>query len=394
MNEIDQKVCDAKILLMLFEPVYGIFASFMQWKSFDFSQIPGSSQTMGVRVAPGGIVECLYQPEFVRQLTKQELASVIQHEIEHVVRFHCTRQGNHFPILWNIAADMAINGHRSSPKFGYVDEKGIRHLPIEDQIVWLPEELQNTESTEEIYRKLILESKRNPNNKELYKAMNCQSKFRWDNHTIWDSSDPNTTEAQQAISHIAERASNMAQGNAPASWQETIKQTGESKVRWESILRAVIARFFSGKQTSYGRQNRRNPIFGSRGTRQKPQNTTNIILDTSGSVSSKMLEAFFNEIQKLVSISSINVLQWDYSFQSYETFKKGKINHFFVKGRGGTDMEAPFLWLEKNKKVADLNILFTDGYCNWPSKKNYAVLPVICGNAKGPTWTKSIRITD
>ena len=66
-----------------------------------------------------------------------------------------------------------------------------------------------------------------------------------------------------------------------------------------------------------------------------------------------------------------------------------------IKGRGGTDMAAPFDWLPENRRIADVQILLTDGYCNWPAPGPFPLITGHRGMARGvqgPSWGTVIHI--
>ena len=70
--------------------------------------------TMGVTIIDGQIY-LLYNPEFVDGLIKDQgincLKGVLEHELLHIVYDHLGRAAkyNRIPMVYNLAADMAIN---------------------------------------------------------------------------------------------------------------------------------------------------------------------------------------------------------------------------------------------------------------------------------------------
>ncbi len=90
-----------------------------------------------------------------------------------------------------------------------------------------------------------------------------------------------------------------------------------------------------------------------------------MIVDTSGSIGSKELEQFFGEIEAISSKAKVNVLLWDHAYQGWGGYRRGDWRTFKVNGRGGTDMAKPVQWLMDNKVVADVQVMLTDGVCNY-----------------------------
>ena len=54
--------------------------------------------------------QLLFNPEFIEPLSADELDGLIVHELLHCALLHIPRRGEREPLLWNIAADIHING--------------------------------------------------------------------------------------------------------------------------------------------------------------------------------------------------------------------------------------------------------------------------------------------
>jgi len=158
--EQSQKLMNARCRLMTRHPWYGHIAMSMVWIPSNMPWLPEHSRTMGVRIVNGGEIQCLYYPPFVDSMDLRELFAVIQHEIEHIVRCHCTRAGSRNPEQWNIAVDMTVNGTRNNPRIGYRDASSSEVIvPLQGNIVWIPENWENDQTSEFYYDKLGKEQK-------------------------------------------------------------------------------------------------------------------------------------------------------------------------------------------------------------------------------------------
>ena len=51
-----------------------------------------------------------FNPEFVCSITAKELDGVVIHELLHAALRHSSRRGSRAPMLWNVAADIVVNG--------------------------------------------------------------------------------------------------------------------------------------------------------------------------------------------------------------------------------------------------------------------------------------------
>ena len=150
-GDVTDKIMDARCRVLSTEPFYGTMASMFTWVE-DNHNVP----TMGVCVLPNGQVRCAYNYDFCEEVGNQPagiklLMDIIRHEIEHIVRLHPVRLGPRDPELWNIVADMTINGKHRKPKI-----VGLRRLQeaIGINLVWLPDEWAEDITAEEAYDKL------------------------------------------------------------------------------------------------------------------------------------------------------------------------------------------------------------------------------------------------
>ena len=81
--------------------------------------------------------QLLFNPEFIEQLSADELDGLIVHELLHCALLHIPRRGEREPLLWNIAADIHINGMiREMPLLqlpaGTINEPRLAHLCVEE----------------------------------------------------------------------------------------------------------------------------------------------------------------------------------------------------------------------------------------------------------------------
>ena len=434
-----QKLMAARCRLMTREPWYGHIAMSMVWIPSQMPWLPEKHRTMGVRIVNGGEVQCLYYPKFVESLTIKELFAVIQHEIEHIVRLHCLRVGSRNPRAWNVAADMTVNGTRSNPRIGYLDSTTSELIvPLKGNIIWIPEDWQKDGTSEFYYSELMKqagelchicqrqkkqcgknksggkssedddsgEGQNGKKGKKGKKGNNgsegqdgegqdgakicpgCGQKHNEryefggvsgesiDDHSVWNQSNVSEDEARQVVHDIVKQATDKCQGKSPGHLSEAIAALGKPIVRWRELLRQYIGRHVGNARTTYSRRSRRRDLFGIPGVSHHAASNVNVIVDTSGSIGSKELEQFFAEIDAISSRASVMVLMWDFSFQGYEKYRRGDWKKWKVNGRGGTDMAAPMKWLIDNRRVADVQIMLTDGYCSYLNSNEIA-FPVI-----------------
>ncbi len=384
----EEKLERARCRLLLVVPFYGHTAMQMRWRESMMAWLPEERRTMGVRIVGGCEVECVYYPPFVEGLSVDEVAAVVQHEVEHVVRLHCVRHRGLDRELFNIAADMCVNGPAMAPRIGIAqDDSGRLAIPFRDEIVWIPPDFPVDLTAEQYYDQLLAERGRLTRGRRYGTSL--------DDHEIWQHSTHDLEEARAAVRALVVEAVAQGRGQVPGHLTEAVARLAEPSVSWARLLRQHIAHHLGGRRRTLARASRRRQEFGVPGVSRRAAPAINVILDTSGSIDRGLLEQFFGEIDRISRQASVHVLQWDHAFQGYGLYRPGDWRSFRVKGRGGTDMAAPFEWLRENRRLANVQILLTDGYCNWPARGPYPLITVIASRGPapaGPRWGAVIPI--
>ncbi len=378
--DAERALADARCLLLKQHPWYGHAAMAFCWIRCH------SAGTMGVRLRDDGAVECLYSPKFVTDLSIPELATVIQHEVEHVVRGHCVRQSGRDPHLWNIAADMVVNGRKQSPRIGVRDAEGNRAIPFRDTIPWIPPTLPVSCPTDFYYNYI-----------EAHRSR-CATLRILDNHAIWSTSQLHGRHAEAAVAALLQEASRRARGDIPSHVRLTIEAYRAGQICWRSELRRFVQQRHGGMwKRTYSRTNRRRDAFGVPGRRRLKKSTISAIVDVSGSISRRLLNAFFSELDSIArhtATVSLNVLLWDVRYCGFfSPYRSGDWKGMQVTGGGGTDMIAPFKWLEEHGAVDAGVVLFTDGACLFPERRPYPLLTILATpSLDPPTWGRTITL--
>lgn len=431
-----ERLMNARCRLMTRQPFYGHICMHMTWIP---SQMPWqeneAQKTMGVRIVNGGDIQCVYYPPFVDSLTIKELYAVIQHEIEHIVRVHCVRVGGRDPLIWNYAADFTVNGNKSRPRIGYHEPSNNEVIvPLNGNILWIPEDWPQDGTSEYFYDRLYkcyegakrcsvcgkLKSEHGkpedgtgsgPATKGKKKKKGegdgeggdgCGSACgiggeMIDDHSVWNQSDVSEDDARQIVKDVVDQVVQKCQGHVPGHLQSAIEALSKPAVRWRELLRHYIGKHVGNQRKTYSRRNRRHDEFGIAGISRHAAATCNIIIDTSGSVSQKELEQFFTEIDSIASRAKIMVLQWDHAMQGFALYRRNSWKTWAIHGRGGTDMIAPIQYLIDESLIADVQIMLTDGECQWmeASKVNFPFITVITrgeDQTKGPGYGHVVRI--
>ena len=211
---------------------------------------------------------------------------------------------------------------------------------------------------------------------------------------------------EQAWDEAMHQALNLAkaQGKAPGAVQETIQDAHRSTLDWRSLLRRYTTDA-AARDYSWSVPNRRFIDSGLYlpSIRSEGMGTLAVIIDTSGSVDSDALAAFWSEVREVaaeVEPERIVVLQVDAAVQDEEHYAPGELpERIVVKGRWGTDFRPGFERLAEQGIRPAVCLYFTDMDCDrYPeTEPEFSVVWVDWSTRPGssmqpPPWGEHIRI--
>ena len=213
---------------------------------------------------------------------------------------------------------------------------------------------------------------------------------------------------EQAWDEAMHQALNLAkaQGKAPGAVEETIRDAHRSTLDWRSLLRRYMTDA-AARDYSWSVPNRRFIDSGLYlpSIRSEGMGTLAVIIDTSGSVDSDALAAFWSEVREVaaeIEPERIVVLQVDAAVQDEEHYAPGELpEQIVVKGRWGTDFRPGFERLAEQGIQPAVCLYFTDMDCDrYPETEPlFDVLWCDWGDGVGlwcqpPPWGEHIRIRD
>ena len=197
-----------------------------------------------------------------------------------------------------------------------------------------------------------------------------------------------------------------AQGKAPGSVEETIRDAHRSTLDWRSLLRRYMTDA-AARDYSWSLPNRRFIDSGLYlpSIRSVGMGTLAVIIDTSGSVDTDALAAFWSEVREVASEiepERVIVLQVDAAVQDEKDYAPGQLpERIVVKGRLGTDFRPGFARLAEQGVQPGACLYFTDMDCDrYPdTEPPYPVLWADWSEGVGlppqpPPWGEHIRIND
>ena len=312
--------------------------------------------------------EMVYNPDFMAKLSDEHLKGVLMHEFYHIIFEHVTGRlpEGGMSMLWNVATDLAINSHISDklPEGALIPgQDKFKDYPSGKSAEWYYVELQNDEQFQQDDGEGEGEGGGNQPSEGSGGGGLPDS---LDDHSGWGEADSETKamakeRMRQAIEDAAKEASSRGSwGSVSSGMRKKIMDMVNPKVDWRKVLRYFIKTSQkSNKRSTVRRINKRFPYIhaGKKVTRTAK---IAISIDQSGSVSDKMLAAFFAELAGLAKYAEFTVVPFDTEVGDEHVFqwKKGKKVTWDRVLCGGTCFNAPTKWV--NERQFDGHIVLTD----------------------------------
>ncbi|MDR0854877.1 MAG: VWA-like domain-containing protein [Christensenellaceae bacterium] len=330
-----------------------------------------------------------YNGIWLSQLDEKTQLFVLTHEYLHIYFNHIPRMKGKNYLIWNMATDAIINKNLE-----------LDGLPIMEGMVNIDDALLYT--AEELYDIL----NKNADRKEIGKMWNDEC----GDHTQWNGERGEQTVKKNGPSNSDENGSsnsdekgalrrNRRYRNAefncdePLGNEDGIKNeefqfigwgthpgeaeysAGEIKeiaprVNWKALLQY----YTESNDLDFDYENLeidegnilRQPL--TKEYAGKPKSA--IVIDSSGSVSNEFIKTFLSECLNVLKVSSeVHVGFCDVNFGGFTQIKtKNDVAKLKVTGRGGTNFSAMVDAFDAIRDIKN-KIIFTDGYCDMPKRK-------------------------
>lgn len=373
--------------------------------------------------------------------TPREQITVLFHEVNHLLRKHPQRMGAKNPKVWNIAADAEINDCFPPT------------LDVPDNIVFPKKfKLPDGKLSEWYYERM---NAMDVHVREDATALcsgsgpcetdkNCDSQ---DKPTEYDKDNDyvvvsrgrvhapkcgsaggerqgfektggepavGEVEAEAIRKQVAEEVARHP-GNAPGNIQRWADELLHPKVRWEKLLKTFARRasiIISGNtDLTYQKPSRREYGDFILPKRVAKKSTVAFYVDTSGSITSKMINKALAEVRAAIrsEVAELTVSFVDAEIQSTVKVKtRGSMGVIAgaLKGGGGTDMRKCFEHYKTLRPKPNMIVVLTDGYTPWPDHAEPGVHTIVCivqeenrkrrltGHYEPPPWAKVIYIDE
>lgn len=335
----------AKVQLILSSPFYATIALSLRY--IEDTNIP-TACTDGKSIR--------YNPSFFDSLTKDEIVAVLAHEVLHIVNLHHLRLQGRDHSKFNEAADYAIN---------YLLQQSNFKLPKDA----LLDSRYNNKSAEEIYNLLPA------NDKSKSKKGKSMGEFEQGDQQTESQVQEETVRVKTLVAKAA--TVGRQQGNLPSFLDRLITNILKPKVNWKEKLVRFMTDISNSDYTWIKPNRRYMPVYLPSLEYIAVLGEIVLIVDTSGSIDSKILDSFAAEISEICTMMNkpLSVIYVDTKVASVQKFDPEDHVILNPKGGGGTDFVPGFDYIEKADMSPACVIYFTDGYCNsFPSAPDYPVM--------------------
>ena len=348
--------------------------------------------------------EMLYNPQFMTELHDDHKLGVLMHEFYHIVFEHVTGRlpPEGMSTMWNVATDLAINSHLIGklPEQACIPgaEGPFKEYPVGKSAEWYFSKLQNDEQ----FKKDSQDGdgqpgEGDPNGSGGSGSLDDQV---FDNHDGWGEVSEEVKQMakermKQAVSDAAKEVQSKGSswGTVSAKTRQQIMDMISPKIDWRKLLRYFVKTSQrSNKRSTVRRINKRFPYIHS-GKKVTRQAKIAISIDQSGSVSDKMLAAFFAELNGLSKYAEFTVIPFDTEVEESKVFvwKKGQKKVWERVLCGGTCFDAPTRYV--NKEKFDGHIILTDMMAPKPiASKCQRMWMTDVDNARNPYFQTNERV--
>jgi predicted metal-dependent peptidase len=324
--------------------------------------------------------ELLFNPAFMAPLSAEQLDGLVVHEVLHCALMHIPRRRGRDRLLWNIAADIHVNGligkerHLCLPEGAVVDTT-LEHLSA-DEIY----EVLRKEGTPRSIKLLDLPAGGPPGVGQS-EAEGELLEVRW----------------KAAIHRAIAAASLASSGRIPERILREFRAACEPTIDWKSQLWRWLVRTPDDFQ-GFDRRFAWRRIYLEQLEGESIQ--ADVCIDTSGSVNDEQLGAFLSELRGILrAYPTVRCRLWYADCECHGPFEIDDTNHLPEPiGGGGTDFR-PFLERAEADSAGTrhsheprLLVYLTDGHGTFPTRAPnapvmWAVVPGGLESSKFPFGT-------
>ena len=279
-SNIDRLVSASLLRVRMQSPFFATLALFARVRSRE-----------DIATAATNGLDIFLNPEYARSLPPKQLDGLLLHEVLHAALLHCFRRGERDPLLWNVAADIVVNGmvleqgtFQLPP--GALRNANLEHLSVEEVYELIRKNATVVEVPLDLLEPFDGEGNGEGNDRDrgsLDASRRAEIEARWRNAT------------QQAI---AVARTSQQYGRLPTGLQRELGSLSPAQLDWRSYLWRYMVR----TPTDFSGFDRR---FVGRGLYLEALEAESVrvfvAVDTSGSIAVEELRLFLSEVRGILS---------------------------------------------------------------------------------------------
>ena len=376
VNELTKRLLLSRTRILIKQPFYGLL---LMHVGFGLDSACPTAYTDGQKIA--------FNPDFLDELTDEEVDIVMMHEIMHIALKHCFRGHGLQAERYNIACDIVVNSN-----IVYASGLSAESIALKcDKEPW-----RLTPKGEEGYLYTA---------EEVYAMLPATKEGRsgFDGHDQWGREGLDSEEEDLWDKRIADAAEmSKSCGKVPYGVERKLAELRGPKHDWRTLLANFVQEEVN--DYSFSPPDRRYegdfflPDFNDTDVSVKK---ILFMIDTSGSMSKAQLTEMYSEIYGALEQFNGKLSGWlgffdakvvpPVAFDSPDKFKLIK-----PKGGGGTDFGVVFKYV-KDKMQEELPsaiIIMTDGCAEFPPVRETLGIPVlwVVNTNAQPPYGKVIRV--
>lgn len=403
---------------------HGFYGLLLMHMIYSIDEGADTAYTDGVRIAFG--------PAFLDDLSDPELDFILMHELLHVVLRHVLRGENLDNERYNIAADIVVNSNIMLENGGKPSSITLKKYGESMHVAPNGKE-GHLYTAEEVYEMLPSKPPRKGNagksNKKASEGgaedgrakaqaqktedQDAEIAKRWDDHSQWGRYEEDDVLRDVWVKRFAEcceaikvRDASNDRGTLPMFAQRMLEKLTKPQTDWREILNDFIQEeicdySFSPPDRRFADSPFFLPDFNELGKNDEV-NDILFFIDTSGSISDKMMTAAYSEVKGAIDQYNGKLRGWLGFFDAaiIEPKPFSSFEEFIVikpAGGGGTDFQIIFEYVQQHMRENPpaCIIILTDGQAPFPQEhlaNGIPVLWLINNEQVDPPWGKVARI--
>jgi len=349
VEEFEQLISASRLRLRMKSP---FFATLSMFASYKVTNKISTAGTDGKNI--------YYNPAFLSTLTAPQQDGLLLHELLHAALLHGTRRATREPMLWNIAADIIVNGLIIEDGKFELPPGGIRHPEWEKL------------SVEEVYELLLT-------NATIFTLAECDLLEGGDGDGDGkEGKQGSLLEADEAalrahwsnaMQQAAVIARTQGKGELPAGMERQFQELLESQIDWRTYLWRYLVQTPNDFQ-GFDRRFISRGLYIDAVAGESVQ--VFVAIDTSGSITDEQMTMFISEIKGILgSYPHLDCQLYYADAQAYGPYSlKPNSEIPTPEGGGGTSFIPFFEKVEATREIhlEGVCVYLTDGYGDFPQE--------------------------